>query len=388
MIVIGLTGSIASGKSTVLRMLSELGAMIIDSDRIGHKILEPHSEAWQDVIQTFGEEILNSGGRVDRAKLGKKVFANPQALEKLNQMTHPRIRRVVEDEIAKLSRGGIEVAVLEAPLLIEVGWDKLADQIWVTKATEKTSVQRLARRFGFSEKEAKARLSSQLAIEEKVKRADVVIDTDSEDIALVKAQVDFAWRHLLLREPKRLDLKQRLKQVLANRAGIKPASAGSPGVAVLVPIYEKEKENYMLFTKWVEEPECGEGKVSFPGGVIVGGESPLAAALRGSFNQIGLHPEAVEVLGEMDNEQTGNFAIHPFVALIPCAYEFNVHREAVEGLAPIAFWELLNPANVRIEGTTAEEGGLAYLYHIGDMVIQGATAKIVTKFFNLVFGLD
>lgn len=387
MIVIGLTGSIASGKSTVLKMLSELGATIIDSDRVGHKILEPHSEAWQDVVQTFGEEMLDSGGRVDRVKLGKRVFADPQALEKLDQITHPRMRRVVEDEVAKLSRGGIEVAVLEAPLLIEAGWDDFVDQIWVTRASERTSIQRLVRRFGFSESEARARLGSQLPIEEKVKRADVVIDTDSGDIALVKAQVESAWRRLLLREPKGLDLRQRLKQVLSSRKGTRLVPPGSPGAAVLVPVYEQEQGNYMLFVERVGELGCGEGRYSFPGGVVAGDEPPLDVALRESFAQIGLHPEAVEVLGEMDDERAGNLVIRPFVALIPRAYEFAVNREVVERLAPVAFWELLDAANIGIDGTM-EEGESAYVYHAGDVVIRGATAKIVTRFFNLIFGLD
>lgn len=196
MITIGLTGNIGSGKSTVSRMLSELGAVIIDADRIGHKVLKPYSQAWREVIQVFGKEILASGGEIDRRKLGGRIFSDLQALEKLNQITHSRIRRLVEEEMERLRKEGVEVVVLEVPLLIEVGWKDLVDQVWVTRASEETAIRRLRKRSGFSREEAGARLGSQLPTKEKLKHADVVIDTDS-NLDRVRAQVKFAWQKLI-----------------------------------------------------------------------------------------------------------------------------------------------------------------------------------------------
>jgi len=387
MVVIGLTGNIASGKSTVLRMLSELGAVIIDTDRIGHRVLEPYSRAWQETVQVFGKEILAPADEIDRYKLGRKVFTDPQALEKLNDITHPRIRRLAEKEIEKLSREGVEVVVLEVPLLIEVGWAQLVDQIWVTTASEATAVRRLTRRFGFSEGEAKARLRSQLPIEEKVKHADAVIDTDSEDLALVRAQVESAWHKLLMREPKEVDLKQRLKQALSQREKRGLAAPDLTQVGILIPIYEKEREYHILFLKRVKEVQYHEGRISFPGGTIASGESLLAATLQRSFKEIGLQARAVEVLGETDDERTlGDFVISPFVAFIPYPYEFRINREEVEELMPVPFSELLDPANFRVR--RVEGQGLAYFYHTGGEVIGGSIARILNKLLNTIFGLE
>jgi dephospho-CoA kinase len=395
MVVIGLTGNIASGKSTVLRMLSELGAAIIDADRLGHKVLQ-HSEAQQEIVQDFGEEILGSVGEIDRGKLGKLVFSDSQVRERLNQITHPRMHHLAEEEIKKLNREGFKVVVLEAPLLIEAGWAHLVDQVWVTRVSEATAIRRLGRRFGFSEEEAKNRLNSQLPIEEKAKYADVVIETDSEDVALVRAQVESAWRNLFGIAIRREDIKQRLKRVLFKRGKGEIADSGLIPASELVPIYEKDGEHYILFVKRTEKAGYHKGEISFPGGVREGGESALDAALRESFEQIGLHPKAVEVLGELDDERMidGNFIISPFVAFIPHPYEFKVNHEEVEELIPISFSELLDPANLTVRRLTEREPSpsglnpLVYFYHIGERVIWGDTASILNKLFDLSFSLD
>lgn len=195
MVVIGLTGSICSGKSTVSQFLTELGAVVLDADKLGHEILEPGTEAWEEVVNAFGEEILRDGGEVDRQKLGEIVFQNTEALAKLNQITHPRMYRIAEKKIDELKRRGSEVIVLEAPLLVEAGWLPLVDQVWVTIANEKTMVHRLCQRSGLSEAQALARIHSQFSAEEKTKYADAVIDTDCM-LSEVEAKVKEHWEAL------------------------------------------------------------------------------------------------------------------------------------------------------------------------------------------------
>jgi dephospho-CoA kinase len=389
MVIIGLTGNIASGKSTVLKMLSELGAVIIDADRIGHKVLQPHSEAWQEVCQIFGREILTAGDEIDRGKLGKLVFSDPQARKRLDQITHPQIRKLVEEEIKRLAGEGFELVVLEAPLLIEAGWTDLVNQVWVIRTSEATAIQRLRRRFGFSEEEAKARLNSQLPVDEKAKYADVVIETDSEDIALVKAQVESAWRNLLGRTIKREDLKPRIKRALHKRRVERLIAYGSIPLSVLIPIYEKEGEHYILLVKRTDKGEYFNGEISFPGGIIKEGESALDSALRENFKETGLRPEVVEIIGEIEQTVSGNFIIATFVAFIPYPYEFRINRERVEELIQVSFSELLNPANLKTRRfTEGEQSSLAYFYYIGERGILGDTAKILNKFLDLSFGLD
>ena len=117
--VIGLTGGIGSGKSTVSKFLKELGAVILDADKVGHEAFKPDTEAWREVVAAFGKQILALDGDIDRKKLGEIVFGNYEALARLNQIVHPRIYALVKAEIEEYRRQGVEVVVLEAPLLIE-----------------------------------------------------------------------------------------------------------------------------------------------------------------------------------------------------------------------------------------------------------------------------
>lgn len=198
--VIGLTGGIGSGKSTVSRFLEELGAVIIDADRVGHEAFKPDTETWREVVAAFGQEILTTGGEIDRQKLGNIVFGNSQALARLNQIVHPRIYALVKAQIEEYRRQGVGVVVLEAPLLLEVGRPSLADkvdEVWVTVAPESTVLQRLEEKMGLSAPQSLARIRSQLASEERVKHADVVIDTDCR-LDELKAKVEKLWRRLSL----------------------------------------------------------------------------------------------------------------------------------------------------------------------------------------------
>jgi len=196
MMVIGLTGGICSGKSTVSQFLTELGAVVLNADKLGHEILGPHTEVWKEVVSFFGEGILGIGGEVDRQKLGEIVFDNPEALAMLNRITHPGMYRMAEKRIDELKQKGNRVIVLEAPLLIEAGWLSLVDNVWVTVANEETIVRRLRKRSGLSEAQALARIRSQLTAEEKMKYADAVINTDCI-LGEVETKVKELWASLL-----------------------------------------------------------------------------------------------------------------------------------------------------------------------------------------------
>ena len=198
--VIGLTGGIGSGKSTVSGFLKELGAVIIDADRVGHEVLKPDSGAWREVVAAFGKEILTPDGDIDRRKLGEIVFANNEALARLNQIMHPRIYALVKALIEEYRQQGVGVVVLEAPVLLEAGRPSLldeVDEVWVTVAPESTVLRRLKKKLGLSEPESLARIRSQLPPEEKIKHADVVIDTDCS-LDELKSRVKKLWQELAL----------------------------------------------------------------------------------------------------------------------------------------------------------------------------------------------
>ena len=201
MIVIGLTGGIASGKSVVSQMLSEKGALIIDADTIGHEAFRPHTDLWREVVAAFGKDILNRDGEIDRVKLADIVFNNPAALEQLNSIMHPMMHRMVAQKIEELRNQDVEVVVLEAALLIEASWTDLVDQVWVTVAPEATIIERLCSQKGFTEEQAKARISSQMPLGERSKYADVVIKNNS-NLDSLRAKVEALWQKIHLSEEK------------------------------------------------------------------------------------------------------------------------------------------------------------------------------------------
>jgi dephospho-CoA kinase len=192
MIVIGLTGGILTGKSTVSGMLAERGAVIIDADKIGHEAYKPQTDVWDELVDTFGEWILKRDGEIDRKRLGDIVFHDPLALTLLNKIVHPRMREMIEEELKRLEEEGVPVVILEAAVLIEAKWNDLVDQIWVTTAPEEKVIDRLQNRAGLSEEQARSRIAAQLPPKEKVKHADVVIDTDC-DLAELGIKVLDLW---------------------------------------------------------------------------------------------------------------------------------------------------------------------------------------------------
>ncbi len=185
--VIGLTGGIGSGKSTVAGFLRELGATVIDADRVWHEALKPDTDLGREVVAAFGRDILTPEGGIDRKRLGEVVFASPEALDRLNNIMHPRMYSMVKAQLEEYRRQGVGVVVLEAPLLIEVplfmkpGEPSLSDEVdevWVTLAPESTVLKRMKEKSGMPEEQTLARIRSQLSSEERKKHADVVIDTD------------------------------------------------------------------------------------------------------------------------------------------------------------------------------------------------------------------
>ena len=192
---IGLTGGICSGKSTVARFLEDLGAVIIDADKIGHEALKPDTEVWHKVVDTFGRQVLTSGGSIDRRRLGEIVFGSSESLLKLNQITHPRIYQVAKTRLEDCRKRGANVAVLEAPLLLKAGWTSLVDEVWVTTASEAAVLRRLQERGGLSRTESLARIRSQMPVQEQTDCADVIIDTDC-NLEELKARVEELWQGL------------------------------------------------------------------------------------------------------------------------------------------------------------------------------------------------
>jgi dephospho-CoA kinase len=194
-IVIGLTGGIASGKSTVSEVLSGLGAVVIDADKIGHEAFRSSTDIRQAVVAAFGNDILDQNGEIDRGKLADVVFKDPEALQQLNGIMHPIMRRIVEGRIEELRGQEVGVVVLEAALLIEANWSDLVDRVWVVTAPESDVINRLISQKGFTEEQARARINAQMPAAQKSRHADAVIENDS-DLDILKKRVDALWQRL------------------------------------------------------------------------------------------------------------------------------------------------------------------------------------------------
>ena len=196
MISVGLTGGIAAGKSTVARALAQRGAHVIDADRLGHEVYEPGTRAHQAVVAAFGPGVVAADGRIDRAALGARVFGRPEQLRRLTDIVWPEIRRLVEQEVARIrTKHPDAVVVIDAPVFLEAGWEDLVDEIWVVVVDRATAVARALARGGLTAAAVEARIDAQLSNEARSKRADVVIDNNGDEAALL-ARVDAEWRRL------------------------------------------------------------------------------------------------------------------------------------------------------------------------------------------------
>jgi len=178
--IIGLTGGIASGKSTVARTLRELGATVIDADEIAHSVIEPGKPAWEDIVKKFGSHILKPDQTIDREKLGAIVFNDPELLQELNQITHPRVAEQLKHIITTMHiEQSHAILFLEVPLLYETHLERICDEVWVVWVDEETQIQRLMKRDNLSREDAIKRIDAQMSLDEKARRADVVIDNRS-----------------------------------------------------------------------------------------------------------------------------------------------------------------------------------------------------------------
>lgn len=192
MIVIGLTGGIGSGKSEVSRLLRELGAAGIDADRVGHQAYAPQSETWQAIVAAFGRQVLQENGEIDRRKLGGIVFSDPAQLARLNAIMHPRMARIVAEQLAELRERGCPAAVVEAAVLFEAGWDALVDEVWTAEAPEDVVVARLQARNGWAPAEIRKRIAAQMPAAERAARSAAVI-RNAGSLETLAATVKDLW---------------------------------------------------------------------------------------------------------------------------------------------------------------------------------------------------
>ena len=200
-LIVGLTGGIVGGKSTVASMFKDLGVKIVDADKLGHSVILPHRPAWEKITRLFGKDILRNDLTIDRERLGKIVFTNQTLLKKLNEITHPEIIKLIKKEInlAKNKTHSQEkILIIDAALIYEAKIDRLMDKIIVVYIDEDEQIKRLIKRNNISKDEALQRIKSQMPIKEKVKMADYVID-NSGSLDKTKEQVEKIWQNLVSR---------------------------------------------------------------------------------------------------------------------------------------------------------------------------------------------
>jgi len=178
MIIIGLTGSVGTGKTTVAGFFRELGAYIVDWDELAREVVRPHSKAWKRIVERFGQDFLNKDLTINRQKLAEIVFSDEEKLGRLNQMVHPEVFKEDERITAEIrSRDKNAIVIKDIPLLHEAAWHIAVDKVIVVSAGEETQLRRLEEK-GMTRQDARKRMKSQFSIKEKIKCADFVIDND------------------------------------------------------------------------------------------------------------------------------------------------------------------------------------------------------------------
>jgi dephospho-CoA kinase len=196
--VIGLTGGIGTGKSTVAQFLEEQGATVISADLLGHEVYTPGRPSYHELVNAFGNDIVADDGAIDRKKLGAIVFADAKQLAKLNAIVHPRMKGMMRERLQEFERQGLAVAVIEAAILLEAKWDELTDEVWVTVAPSNVAALRVAERSKLPLEQVLERIKSQTSNEQRRARADVVIDT-SGDMESTREQARQRWEELQAR---------------------------------------------------------------------------------------------------------------------------------------------------------------------------------------------
>ena len=180
-LLVGLTGGVATGKSTVSAMFGALGCLIIDADRLAREVVEPGQPAYAQIVSAFGRGVLRPDGGIDRKALGTVVFADPAARERLESFTHPAIRDRIRARLAELGAAGFEgVVILDAPVMVESGDSQDVDRLVVVTADEPAQVARQQARDGLEPEDARRRIRSQMPLDEKARLAHYLIDNSGE----------------------------------------------------------------------------------------------------------------------------------------------------------------------------------------------------------------
>ena len=193
MFVIGLTGGIGSGKTEVTLVLRELGAVVIESDKVAHLSYRPGTDGYDEIIEQFGKEVLDDSGVIDRGKLGGLVFAGPDLRIRLENIVWPAVRSWITERLIKEKERGTKIIVIEVPKLFEAGWEDLADAIWTVEAPSDVIAQRVNVRSSLSETEKNARVQAQITRVERAERADLVIENSGE-LADLRERITDLWR--------------------------------------------------------------------------------------------------------------------------------------------------------------------------------------------------
>lgn len=193
MVVIGVTGSVGTGKSTVAKMFEELGAVVLDADVLAREAMEPKRLAWRRIVKIFGERVLNDDQTVDRRALARVVFSDAQARKRLEEVIHPQVLRRIKQQLHRLKhKRQVTAAVLDIPLLVEVGAKGLVDVLVVVVAPAEVQRTRLTSKYGWTEEEVAQRIEAQLDLSAKVALADEVVD-NSDGLEETRKQVRRIW---------------------------------------------------------------------------------------------------------------------------------------------------------------------------------------------------
>jgi dephospho-CoA kinase len=197
MVVLGITGGIGSGKGLATRFFRERGAAIIDADEVARAVVQPGSPVLAELAATFGRDVVQPGGGLDRRSLAERVFGKPELVAALNAITHPAIRREIDRRLAELRVGeGVPVVCVVAPLLLEAGYRRTVDRLLVLWAEEEERVRRVMARDGVTREDVKGRMQAQMSPEEQRQAADWVVDT-TESQASALRQLEAIWEQLV-----------------------------------------------------------------------------------------------------------------------------------------------------------------------------------------------
>ncbi|QXN87807.1 dephospho-CoA kinase [Tetragenococcus halophilus] len=188
--ILGITGSIATGKSTVVNIFKQYGFSVVDADIIAREVVEPNTAGLKKVVETFGSSVLCSDGSLNRKQLGQIIFSDTKKRQALNALLAPFLQEAIIEQIKRASAAA-SLVIADIPLLYEAGYDKYMDQVAVVYIPEDLQVQRLMKRDRITKKEAQKKVASQLSIEEKKKRADIIFD-NQESLSSIRQQI-FSW---------------------------------------------------------------------------------------------------------------------------------------------------------------------------------------------------